>query len=77
MAILPGSRTQEVVRNLPEMIRAANKLAFQRPGVRFGVACLHERHRKMAEGIIAGVDPDRRAAHPGWRSRSTPDERPS
>ena len=55
VAILPGSRTQEVLRNLPEMVRAANKLAFQRPGVRFGVACLHERHRKMAEGIVASV----------------------
>jgi lipid-A-disaccharide synthase len=55
VSILPGSRTQEVQRNLPEMIRAANKLAFQRPGVRFGVACLHERHKKLAEGIVAGV----------------------
>jgi lipid-A-disaccharide synthase len=55
VTILPGSRTQEVLRNLPEMVRAANKLAFQRPGVRFGVACLHERHRKMAEGIVAEV----------------------
>ncbi len=55
VSILPGSRTQEVLRNLPEMIRAANKLAFQRPGVRFGVACLHERHRKLAEGIVASV----------------------
>ncbi len=55
ISILPGSRTQEVVRNLPEMIRAANKLAFQRPGVRFGVACLHERHRKLAEEIVGSV----------------------
>ena len=55
VSILPGSRTQEVLRNLPEMIQAANKLAFQRPGVRFAVACLHERHQKMAEGILASV----------------------
>jgi lipid-A-disaccharide synthase len=55
ISILPGSRTQEVLRNLPEMIRAANKLAFQRPGVRFGVACLHERHRQLALGIVADV----------------------
>jgi lipid-A-disaccharide synthase len=53
VAILPGSRTQEVTRNLPEMIRAAVKLAQKRPGVRFAVACLHERHKSLAEGIIA------------------------
>ena len=55
LAILPGSRTQELERNLPEMVRAANKLAFQRPGVRFGVACLHQRHQKLAQEIVAGV----------------------
>ncbi len=55
VSILPGSRTQEVLRNLPEMIQAANKMAFQRPGVRFAVACLHERHQKLAEGILASV----------------------
>jgi lipid-A-disaccharide synthase len=53
VAILPGSRTQELVRNLPEMIRAANKLARQRPDIRFAVACLHQRHKEMAEQIIA------------------------
>ena len=41
VAILPGSRTQEVTRNLPIMLRAASKLARQRPDVRFAVACLH------------------------------------
>jgi lipid-A-disaccharide synthase len=55
VSILPGSRTQEVVRNLPEMIQAANKMAFQRPGVRFAVACLHERHKQLAESIVAAV----------------------
>ena len=52
MAILPGSRTQELTRNLPIMIRAAAKLARQRPATRFAVACLHERHRALAEQII-------------------------
>ena len=55
LSILPGSRTQEVVRNLPDMVRAANKLSFQRPGVRFGIACLHERHRDLAQEIVASV----------------------
>ncbi len=45
VALLPGSRTQELTRNLPIMVRAAQKLARQRPATRFVVACLHERHR--------------------------------
>jgi lipid-A-disaccharide synthase len=53
VAILPGSRTQEVVRNLPDLVRAARKLAKQHPGVRFGIACLHERHQALAEEILA------------------------
>jgi lipid-A-disaccharide synthase len=53
VTILPGSRTQEVLRNLPDMLRAANALARQRPGVRFAVACLHDRHKSMVERIIA------------------------
>jgi lipid-A-disaccharide synthase len=52
VAILPGSRTQELTRNLPIMVRAAAKLARQRPATRFAVACLHERHRALAERII-------------------------
>ncbi|MDG3005275.1 lipid-A-disaccharide synthase [Paludisphaera mucosa] len=53
LAILPGSRTLELKRNLPILIRAAAKLAARRPDVRFAVACLHEPHRVLAEGIIA------------------------
>ncbi len=32
VAILPGSRTQELVRNLPDMVEAARELARRRPG---------------------------------------------
>src|SRR5262249_23394703 len=53
VTILPGSRTQEVLRNFPDMLRAANALARKRPGVRFAVACLHDRHKAMVERIIA------------------------
>ncbi len=53
VAILPGSRTQELIRNLPDMIRAATKLARERADVRFAVACLHERHKALAEKVIA------------------------
>ncbi len=53
VAILPGSRTQELIRNLPDMVRAAIKLARGRADVRFAVACLHERHKALAEKVIA------------------------
>jgi len=52
VAILPGSRTQEVTRNLPIMLRAARKLAADRPDARFVVACLHDRHRDLAADIL-------------------------
>ena len=52
VAILPGSRTQEVTRNLPIMLKAASKLADSRPDVRFAVACLHARHRDLAVRIL-------------------------
>jgi lipid-A-disaccharide synthase len=53
VAILPGSRTQEITRNLPGMIRSARTLAGKCADVRFAVACLHDRHKMLAEGIIA------------------------
>jgi lipid-A-disaccharide synthase len=63
VVMLPGSRTQELRRNLPEMIRAARVLAHERPDVRFAVACLHDRHKAMAERMIADADSARRR---GW-----------
>jgi lipid-A-disaccharide synthase len=61
VAILPGSRTQEVKRNLPDMIAAARELARRRPDVRFAVACLHERHKALAERIIASIVASRKS----------------
>jgi lipid-A-disaccharide synthase len=54
VAILPGSRTQEVTRNFPIMLRAALKLHAARPELRarFVVACLHDRHKALAENMI-------------------------
>jgi len=52
VAILPGSRTQEVTRNLPIMLKAAATLAADHPDVRFAVACLHARHRDLAIQIL-------------------------
>ena len=52
VAVLPGSRTQEVTRNLPLMLKAAGKLAASHPNIRFAVACLHERHRDLAATML-------------------------
>jgi lipid-A-disaccharide synthase len=52
VAILPGSRTQEVTRNLPIMLKAAAKLSSTHPDVRFAVACLHAKHRNLASEIL-------------------------
>jgi lipid-A-disaccharide synthase len=53
VALLPGSRTQELLRNLPDMVRAAKALTQKRPDVRFAVACLHKRHQALAQRVIA------------------------
>jgi lipid-A-disaccharide synthase len=52
IAILPGSRTLELKRNLPIMARSAAELAIDYPGVRFVVACLQDRHKAYAEELI-------------------------
>ncbi|MBX6316279.1 MAG: lipid-A-disaccharide synthase, partial [Isosphaeraceae bacterium] len=52
VAILPGSRTQEVKRNFPGMLRAAAQVAERRLDARFVVACLHERHRELVYELI-------------------------
>ncbi len=52
VAILPGSRTQELHRNFPAMLRAAFKVAAKRRDVRFVVACLHEKHQALAQEMI-------------------------
>lgn len=54
VALLPGSRTQEVRKNLPMMLRAAARVAEQRKDVRFVVACLHDRHRELVHELIRG-----------------------
>jgi lipid-A-disaccharide synthase len=55
VAILPGSRTQELTRNLPDMLRAAAKLSARRPDARFVVACLHDRHRALVDRLVDGT----------------------
>jgi lipid-A-disaccharide synthase len=47
VAILPGSRTQEVTKNVPWFIKAAAQVHEKVPGVRFAMACFKPRHAEM------------------------------
>jgi lipid-A-disaccharide synthase len=59
VAILPGSRTQEVTNNLPTFLKAAAKLRRAVPGVRFAVAAFKPHQAEMARAMIAesNLDP--------------------
>lgn len=60
VALLPGSRSQEVKRNLPGMLRAARKLMRDVPQVRFLLAGFRERHTGLIEGALAKADKNRK-----------------
>jgi lipid-A-disaccharide synthase len=49
IGILPGSRTQEVQRNFPSQLRAAQLIHRAHPETRFLVACFKESQQKMVE----------------------------
>lgn len=53
VAVLPGSRMQEIRGNFPMMLRAIKALAAEQPGVRFHIACLGERHREAVVALMA------------------------
>ena len=53
VALLPGSRNQEVERNLESMIRAAELILAKRPGVRFLVASFKPNQRAMVDAHLA------------------------
>jgi lipid-A-disaccharide synthase len=67
VAILPGSRTQELKKNLPTMLRAAAIVARQRRDARFVIACVSERHGALASEIVrrSGVELDSLQIHAG------------
>lgn len=52
VTILPGSRTQEVVSNLPAFLKAAAKVREQVPDVRFAVAAFHEKQAAFARAQV-------------------------
>lgn len=53
VTILPGSRTQEVNRNLPCFLRAAAIIQQHVPGVRFGIASFNARQADLARQQVA------------------------
>lgn len=51
LVLLPGSRTQEVRRNLGTLLDAARKIRNEHPDVSVAIACYSERHAKTAREI--------------------------
>jgi lipid-A-disaccharide synthase len=56
VAILPGSRGQELHYNVPAMVRAAGLIHARRPDVRFLVACVKEPHARLVQEKLAGTE---------------------
>jgi len=52
VAILPGSRTQELERNLATQIRTARHIHQARPDTRFLVACFRSAHQQMVADYL-------------------------
>jgi len=55
VGLLPGSRTQEVERNLSTLLRAAGHVHARRPDVRFLVACFRAAHRDYVDARLGGL----------------------
>jgi lipid-A-disaccharide synthase len=53
VALLPGSRRQEVTRNFPTLMRSAERVAAACPGVRFLAACFNAEQEQMARECLA------------------------
>jgi lipid-A-disaccharide synthase len=52
IGLLPGSRTQEVLANLPWFLRSAGHIARQHPTARFAVASFNEPQARLAQQIL-------------------------
>jgi lipid-A-disaccharide synthase len=53
VTILPGSRTQEVLKNLQWFLKAAQRVLDQLPNVRFAIASFNEKQAQMARETVA------------------------
>jgi lipid-A-disaccharide synthase len=52
VTLLPGSRHQEVTKNVSTLIRSAQALLRSRPNCRFLVACFKQQHRAMVDEYL-------------------------
>jgi len=52
IGLLPGSRNQEIARNLSTMVRAALRIHAAQPDVRFLAACFKEAHRETIANYL-------------------------
>jgi lipid-A-disaccharide synthase len=55
VALLPGSRRQELENNTASLLRAAEIIHASRPDTRFLVACLKPAHRDTVQAQVAGL----------------------
>jgi lipid-A-disaccharide synthase len=55
VTVLPGSRTQEVEKNLPLMLKAAAIVRGQHPDARFVIASYNERQAAQARALVAAA----------------------
>lgn len=53
VTILPGSRTQEVLSNLPWFLKAAARVREQVPNARFAIASFNEKQAAMAREMVS------------------------
>ena len=60
VTILPGSRTQEVLHNLPWFLKAAARVRQAVPDARFAIAAFKPKHAEMAQAMTEGE----RSGHP-------------
>jgi lipid-A-disaccharide synthase len=58
VALLPGSRDQEVKKNLPDLLRTANKIRAAGVDARFVVAAFKDAHAERAREMVARELPD-------------------
>lgn len=60
VAILPGSRMQEVEGNLPTFLKAAAEVQQRLPETRFAIASFNERQARVARQMLADLPADQR-----------------
>ena len=51
--LLPGSRDQEINRNLNTLLKTASETSEKCPHARFAISCLHDRHAERCREIVA------------------------